>query len=1016
MSEHGGREAGIEARFIRKLTELGYTYRDDIKDRYSLEKNFREHFNRLNRVNLTDKEFNDLKEYVIKDNVFEASKILRTENYLEREDGTPLYYTLLNIKEWCKNKFEVINQLRINTENSYHRYDVLILMNGVPVVQIELKEHETNPKAAMEQIVKYKNDQGNGYTNSLLCFVQLFIVSNEYKTYYFANNNGEHFKFNAEERFLPVYTYADEDNKKITRLSDFSEMFLEKCLLAELISRYMVLVETDKKLLIMRPYQIYAVKAILNCIKDNRGSGYIWHTTGSGKTLTSFKASVLLKENNKIDKCLFVVDRKDLDSQTREEFNKFQKGCVEENTNTESLVARLLSDDIRDKIIVTTIQKLGIALDAGSKQNKKKAAKGIDTYDARLMPIKNKKFVIIFDECHRSQFGEYHEGIKKFFPNSQLFGFTGTPIFRENATRTYINGDNEETAKTTESVFEKELHKYTITNAIDDKNVLQFHIDYYDKKDTAPTYEENTDTTEIADKKAPTPTAIKHKIAEAILNKHDSLTDNKRFNAVFATAKINDAIEYYKIFKEKQSDKDNKLNIACIFSPPSEGNKDIEQLQEDLEQEREDNKENQDEKKAALREIICDYNRQYKTNFDLNKFDEYYKDIQGRIKAQQDENKDRPHNEKIDITIVVDMLLTGFDSKYLNTLYVDKNLKHHGLIQAFSRTNRVLNATKPHGNIIDFRNQQAEVDEAVALFSGLKAGNPKEIWIVEDYKSVQARFNDAVEDLKDFMNGLNLEFSPSEVCNIPGYDAKMEFVEKFREIQRLNVRLSQYTEIPEEDKKAVQELMPDEMMKGFRGEYLEVAKRLSGNKSGKGMETGGEPKEIKNTDFEFVIFSSAVIDYDYIMSLISRYTFGDAENKEEMTKERLISLLRSYSNLLDERDDIADYVETLKVGMKLNEDDIKEGYKKFKENKRNEALRAIAGEFNIDERKVIDLANDTLRQMSFRGDMLDGLFDESLNWKERAAREDALMKKLIPVIKRMAEGNNIRGLSAYDGE
>lgn len=344
-------EKEIELGFIQKLQDLKYTYREDVRDKASLEANFRSHFERLNRVKLSESEFARLRDSIITADVFAAAKTLREMNTFKRDDDSPLQYTLVNIKDWCKNEYEVINQLRINTDNSNHRYDVIILINGVPVVQIELKTLQITPKKAMEQIVEYKNDPGNGYTISLLCFMQLFIVSNETKTYYFANNHKEHFCFNADERFLPIYEFADEDNKKISYLYDFATRFLPKCTLGQLISRYMVLVVSEQKLMIMRPYHIYAVRAIMDCIEQNRGNGYIWHTTGSGKTLTSFKASTLLKDNPEIEKCLFVVDRKDLDRQTRLEFNKFQEGCVEENTNTESLVRRLISDDYKEVII-----------------------------------------------------------------------------------------------------------------------------------------------------------------------------------------------------------------------------------------------------------------------------------------------------------------------------------------------------------------------------------------------------------------------------------------------------------------------------------------------------------------------------------------------------------------------------------------------------------------------------------------------------------------------------------------
>lgn len=475
------KEQQIEAALIDKLRDLKYTYREDIRNKATLEQNFRQKFEALNHVQLTDAEFARLRDEIITTDVFAASQTLREKGKFSREDGTPLEYMLVNLRDWCKNEFEVINQLRINTHNSHHRYDVILLINGLPLAQIELKTLQVSPRRAMEQIVDYKNDPGNGYSNSLLCFMQLFIVSNETDTRYFANNRNQHFSFNADERFLPIYQHAKKNNEKIAHLHDFADDFLEKCSLGQLISRYMVLVQSEQKILIMRPYQIYAVKAIVECIHQNRGNGYIWHTTGSGKTLTSFKASTLLKDNPEIEKCLFVVDRKDLDRQTREEFNKFQQGCVEHNTNTEILVRRLLSDDYADKVIVTTIQKLGLALDENSKKAQQHKRKGNQTYKERLEPLRNKRVVFIFDECHRSQFGENHNAIKEFFPNAQLFGFTGTPIFNENATYQQVEG-NVGSFKTTKDIFEKELHAYTITHAINDKNVLSFHIDYFGKE------------------------------------------------------------------------------------------------------------------------------------------------------------------------------------------------------------------------------------------------------------------------------------------------------------------------------------------------------------------------------------------------------------------------------------------------------------------------------------------------------------------------------------------------------
>ena len=682
-------EQQIEQALIAKLGDLKYTSRPDIRDRASLEANFREKFQQLNRVNFTDEEFARLLEEIVTPDVFTAAQLLRTRNSFIREDGTPLNYTLVNIDDWCKNSFEVINQLRISTDYSHHRFDVILLINGVPVVQIELKTLGINPRRAIEQIVEYKNDPGNGFTRTLLCFMQVFIVSNRDSTYYFANNNARHFSFNADERFLPIYQFAAPDNTPINGLDRFAETFLPKCTLGQMISRYMVLVASEQKLLMMRPYQIYAVQNIVKCIDENSGNGYIWHTTGSGKTLTSFKASTLLKSNPSIEKCLFVVDRKDLDRQTREEFNRFQEGCVESNTNTNALVNRLLSDEPADKVIVCTIQKLGLALNENSKRNKSREKRGLTTYVDQLEVLRDKRIVFIFDECHRSQFGDNHQTIKDFFPKAQLFGFTGTPIFDENATikqiaRDDTNPDNDvQQLKTTKDLFQQSLHEYTITHAIEDRNVLKFHVDYFkpDGKNLPKQGE----------------TLAKRAIVEAILAKHDAATGGRKFNAIFATSSINDAIEYHRLFDEIQAQKQQTdvdflpLNIAAVFSPPGDVSADVRQLQEDLPTELEDNQQEPDAKKAALSAIIASFNARFGTNHRLEEFDLYYQDVQQRIKDQQWPNADlRKANpgaaqHKIDITIVVDMLLTGFDSKYLNTLYVDKNLKHHGLIVSVQR-------------------------------------------------------------------------------------------------------------------------------------------------------------------------------------------------------------------------------------------------------------------------------------------------------------------------------------------
>jgi type I restriction enzyme, R subunit len=986
------KENQIEDNLIEQLKELKYIYRPDIVDRKTLEQNFKDKFETLNRVRLSENEFLRLREEIINPDVFAASKLLRERQYFQREDGTPLHYTLVNNKDWCKNDFEVINQLRINTENSHQRYDIILLINGLPSVQIELKKGDISHRKAMQQIVDYKNEPGNGYGNSLLCFMQLFIVSNGGRTLYFANNKNQHFAFNADEQFLPVYELADIDNKKINNLFDFTNKFLSKCTLGEMISKYMVLVESEQRLLVMRPYQIYAVKAIVDCIQQNRGNGYIWHTTGSGKTLTSFKSSTLLKDNPDIEKCLFVVDRKDLDRQTREEFNKFQEGSVEENTNTETLVRRLLSTDYADKVIVTTIQKLGLALDGTYKKN----------YKDRLEPLSKKRMVFIFDECHRSQFGDNHKAIKEFFPNAQLFGFTGTPIFDENATYNIREGEHA-SYKTTQAIFEKQLHAYTITHAIDDKNVLRFHIDYFKGKGN----------------KNPKPgePIAQQAVVEAILDKHDAATNSRRFNAVFATASINNAIEYYELFKEIKKRKQAEhpdyipLNIACVFSPPAEGNKDIQQIQEDLIQEKEDNKQNPEEKKAALKAIIVDYNQHFGTNHSINDFDLYYQDVQRRIKDQKYSNKEYSNKNKIDITIVVDMLLTGFDSKYLNTLYVDKNLKYHGLIQAFSRTNRVLNDTKPYGNILDFRSQQESVNQAIALFSGEDGGRAKEIWLVDPAPVVIDKFKEAVEKLGAFMKEHNLVSEPQEVYNLKGNAAKIAFVKNFKEVQRLKTQLDQYTDLDEDQEAKIDAILPKETLQKFRSSYIETAKQLREVQQKEGEQA---PPEIQQLDFEFILFASAVIDYDYIMNLIADST-QKKPAKQKMTKAQVISLMSSNANLMEEQEDLTEYINSLDWNSGQDVETLQKGYDTFKDDKYNKELAAIAHKHGFQTVDLKLFVEKIMSRMIFDGEELTDLLEPlDLSWKERRVKELALMADLVPQLKKLAQGLEISGLAAYE--
>lgn len=976
-------EAQLEQQFIEKLrVDLNYKYLDYIHDLDSLNRNFRKHFQRLNYVTLSDDEFEKLLKDNISPDVFTVSKHLREKQTFVRNDGTSFDYSLVNLRDWCKNEFEVVSQVSLNTANSHHRYDVIILINGLPLVQIELKRYKVSPLKAIEQIMRYKQDPGNSFTNSLMCFMQLFIVSNGVTdTMYFANNNDEHFQFDTNNNYLPVYHAANRDNEKVAQLFEFADMMLQKCALAKLISRYMVLVETEKKILVMRPYQIYAVEDIIECVKQNLHNGYIWHTTGSGKTLTSFKASTLLKDNADIEKCVFVVDRKDLDKQTRDEFNKFQEGCVEQNANTAALVSRLESDDYADKVIVTTIQKLGVALRSSR-----------DKYINRLERLRNQRIVFIFDECHRGQFSKNHKAIKEFFPNAQLFGFTGTPIFEENSRTICVNGDVAENM-TTKDVFDESLHEYTITNAIKDENVLGFKMEYY----------KNTDANGVASTQ---PISV-NQVVKHILDNHDKYTAKRRFNALLATPSIPDAIRYFEVFKQEQAKRVQEdpdfepLNITAVFTPPMSRQQD----EEDLPQEADDNQKTPDENKSALSEIISQYNAQFDTNFSVELFDEYYRDVQQRIKFQKYPNKDYAHKNKLDVIIVVEMMLTGFDSKFLNTLYVAKDLRYHGLIQAFSRTNRILDGTKPHGNIICFRNLESAMDQAMRLFSGIEGKTCKEYWLVDSAATVFEQYKGAIDHLQVVMGDMGLACKPEEVINIPPGEGASRFVDAFKHVQRYALKLDQYADLEPEQKAQIEAAMPEETLQQFRTAYLDLARRTRTVEPG----TRTEILVDDNIDYEFSLFSSAIVDYDYIMRLMSRYT----EDRVKITKEQILALLSSNSDLINEREYLRAFInEELHKGKVIKENEIRRLYDEFKENRIKGQIAEIAQKYSLDAIALENFVQETTRLLRIDENTFADLLSHIDNWKLRKAAKEGLVADLQQIFI-LLTGGEIIDLSAY---
>ena len=656
----------LENNLVVQLVKLGYK-KVEIKDETDLLANLKVQLEIHNKITLTDSSFQQILNYINKGNIYERAQILRDRVPYTDEQGEAKTIELINQIHWCQNQFQVTQQ--VTMEGTYkNRYDVTILINGLPLAQIELKRRGLELKEAFNQINRYERHSFTaGY--GLFQFVQLFVISNGVNTKYFANAPIK------ARSFKQTFYWTDVNNNLITQLPDFTDLFLEPCHLSKMITKYIVLNESYRMLMILRPYQFYATEAIVERVKTTTKFGYIWHTTGSGKTLTSFKTAQILTNLPEVYKVVFVVDRKDLDYQTTKEFNSFSKGSIDGTNNTNTLVNQLAD---QTKLIVTTIQKLNTAI---SKTN----------YLNRITHLKDQHIVFIFDECHRSQFGKTHDDIKNFFTASQMFGFTGTPIFEENA------GSNEFGKRTTAMLFEKCLHKYVITNAIKDENVLKFSIEYistFKRKDQILDIEvEAIDEAEVME----APQRLNN-IVDYIITNHSRKTHNKLFTGMFCVSSVETLIKYYQLFHQKKQEGLHNLKVATIFSyAANEDDAEAKGLFIDDEFSEENPTElliaaepkssyNSKHSREYLDDFISHYNKEFNTNYstrDSQSFYNYYNDIAKRVK-----------NKDIDILLVVNMFLTGFDSKTLNTLYVDKNLKYHGLIQAYSRTNRILDEVK----------------------------------------------------------------------------------------------------------------------------------------------------------------------------------------------------------------------------------------------------------------------------------------------------------------------------------
>ena len=804
-------EAALEKGLIDTLQKMNYEY-VHIEEEKNLSANFKRQLEKhnkkkleeLGRTEFTESEFEKILIYLEGGTRFEKAKKLRDLFPLELESGERLWVEFLNRTHWCQNEFQVSNQITVEGRKKC-RYDVTILINGLPLVQIELKRRGVELKQAYNQIQRYHKTSFHG----LFDYIQLFVISNGVNTRYFANNPNSGYKF--------TFNWTDAANVPFNDLEKFANVFFDKCTLGKIIGKYIVLHEGDKCLMVLRPYQFYAVEKILDRVENSNDNGYIWHTTGAGKTLTSFKAAQLVSELDDVDKVMFVVDRHDLDTQTQAEYEAFEPGAVDSTDNTDELVKRLHSNS---KIIITTIQKLNAAV---SKQ----------WYSSHIEEIRHSRIVMIFDECHRSHFGDCHKNIVKFFDNTQMFGFTGTPIFVENA----VDGH------TTKEIFGNCLHKYLIKDAIADENVLGFLVEYY----------HGNEDVEYADQDRMT------EIAKFILNNFNKSTFDGEFDALFAVQSVPMLIRYYKIFKSLNP----KIRIGAVFTYAANSSQDDEQTGMNTGGFASESTGEADE----LQAIMDDYNNMYGTSFTTENFRAYYDDINLRMKKRKADMK------PLDLCLVVGMFLTGFDSKKLNTLYVDKNMEYHGLLQAFSRTNRVLNEKKRFGKVVCFRDLKSKVDEAIKLFSN---GTPLEDIVRKPFDEVK---RDYQELTKDFLEHYP---EPHFVDYLQSENDKKQFILAFRDIIKKHAEIQIYNEF---EKEANDLGMTEQQFMDFRSKYLDIydsfaakpTEQSSGYKAQEdesGMAAEPDPSEndatgLGNIDFCLELLHSDIINVAYILELIA---------------------------------------------------------------------------------------------------------------------------------------------------
>lgn len=951
-------EQVLEEQLVDLLQKMGYGL-VSVPDEKALLSNLKQQLEKHNNIVFSEQEFEKVLNILNKGSVFEKAKTLREKQHIIRDNGENLYFEFLNTEHWCQNQYQVTHQ--VTMEGTYkNRYDVTILINGLPLCQIELKRRGLELKEAFNQINRYQR-HSFAANSALFQYVQVFVISNGVNTKYYANNRKQSFK--------QTFYWTDKDNKRLTNiLNGFTSDFLEPCTLSKIITKYIVLNETHKVLMVLRPYQYYAVEALVQLVKETNKNGYIWHTTGSGKTLTSFKASQILTKLPEVKKVVFVVDRKDLDYQTTKEFNSFSKGSIDGTDNTASLV-RQFEDDT--KLIVTTIQKLNTAI---SKRH----------YSEKMMRLQNEKMVFIFDECHRSQFGETHNRIKSFFNNIQLFGFTGTPIFKDNSVK------NELGRRTTKELFGDCLHKYVITDAIRDENVLKFAVEYvgrYREKEGSQK-EVDIEVEQIDVKELMDSEKRLEKIVDYIIHNHNRKTYNRDFSAMFCVSSVENLTKYYEIFQKKKLKGEHDLRIATIYSyGANEDDADANGLLEndELRMVAEDavpygiNAHSRDQ----LESYIQDYNQMFETKFttkDSISFYNYYNDISKKLKDRErdPENADN----RIDILLVVNMFLTGFDAKKLNTLYVDKNLKYHGLIQAYSRTNRILNEKKSQGNVVVFRNLKNATDEAITLFSNKDA--IEEI-IVKPYEDYILKFNKQYEEL------LKIVPTIDAVNDLESEEDELKFVQAFRELMRTRNVLVTFSDFNWDDLSMFEQEFED-----YKSKYLDLYDKTKKIKEKESI--------LEDVDFEIELIHRDEINVSYILQLLIKLK-NQKEHKQEETKKMIYNLLSSEVNLRSKKELIEQFIQE-NLPYIEDSDDVTDQFEKFWDEQQRKAFDNLVKTENLSPEKTEGVIEHYLfaEKEPLRDELLGLIIGAKPTLLERKPRSERIMHKIVNYVDTFVNG------------